>query len=221
VVVPAHNEQQLLPACLAALRTAATSVDTQLDIELIVVADSCDDATATIAEHAGAHVVPVDVRSVGRARVIGMDFALRRGTDGLWLATTDADSRVPRDWLAWQRRHALDGADLLVGAVTVTDWTPRPTHVRELFEAQYRRRVVGAVHGHVHGANLGVAAAAYRRLGGFAPLPHSEDHDLLARARRAGLRIVADATCPVDTSARRRSRAPNGFAAYLDTLTRH
>ena len=37
------------------------------------------------------------------------------------------------------------------------------------------------VHGHVHGANLGVRADAYWRVGGFRPLHVGEDVDLVSR----------------------------------------
>jgi hypothetical protein len=43
VVVPAHDEQTLLPACLAALRHAAEAVS--VPVHLLVVADACSDRT--------------------------------------------------------------------------------------------------------------------------------------------------------------------------------
>jgi glycosyltransferase involved in cell wall biosynthesis len=213
VVVPAHNEQALLPACLAALHVAAARVAAQT--EVIVVADACTDATAEIAAAAGARVVTVDAALVGRARAAGMAEALRHGTAGLWLATTDADSRVAPGWLGWHARHAARGAELLVGTVEVHDWAPWPVAVRDAYERRYRAAVAPAGHRHVHGANLGCAATAYAGLGGFAPVRHDEDRDLVSRADRAGLRVVRDGSCPVRTSARHAARAPAGFAAHL------
>ncbi|MET8260203.1 glycosyltransferase [Micromonospora sp. NPDC005553] len=215
VVVPAHDEQALLPDCLSALQAALH--DQPVRTELIVVADQCRDDTAAIAEQAGATVVEVAARNVGAARAAGFAHALRGGARGLWLATTDADSRVPRDWIDWHRHHARRGTDILAGTVTVTDWTPRGRWVRDRYEKRYRSGLHGSDHTHVHGANLGCTASAYADLDGFAPLAHGEDHDLVFRGRQAGLRVVADASCPVDTSARHHSRAPAGFARYLDT----
>jgi glycosyltransferase involved in cell wall biosynthesis len=208
VVVPAHNEQDLLPGCLAALRAGVLP-----PTEIIVVADACTDHTARIAAEAGAEVVTVTAGNVGRARAAGMAHALRHGGAGLWLATTDADSRVPPDWLAWHARHAALGTDLLVGTVAVSDWSPWPEAVRYAYERRYR-----TTRGHVHGANLGCAGEAYQGLGGFAGLDHDEDRDLVTRATRAGLRVRYDATCPVLTSARRTARAPSGFAAHLASV---
>jgi hypothetical protein len=49
VVVPARNEDILLPGCLAALRVTAAAVE--LSVHLLVVLDSCTDSTAEVAGH--------------------------------------------------------------------------------------------------------------------------------------------------------------------------
>jgi glycosyltransferase involved in cell wall biosynthesis len=211
VVVPAHDEQDLLPACLRSLHAASASAP--VPVEVIVVADACTDATAELASAAGAAVVTLTARNVGAARAAGMRHALRSGPGGLWLATTDADSRVPPDWLRWHLAHARAGADLLAGAVEVDDWSAWPPDLPARYEAGYR-----AVPAHAHGANLGLSASAYRLAGGFPPVRHSEDVALIARVRQAGGRIAADPSCPVVTSARPQGRAPHGFAAHLATL---
>lgn len=217
VVVPAHDERDLLPACLAALAVAAERV-APTAVEVVVVADACSDDTAALAAAAGAVVVTVHDRSVGHARAAGMAYALRGGPDGLWLATTDADSQVAPDWLAWQSRAADAGADLLIGTVEVDDWTPWPAAVRAVYEADYGRAVTGAGHSHVHGANLGCSARAYLAAGGFPAVDHDEDRALITRFLATGARVVTDSRCPVSTSARRTARAPLGFAGYLSGL---
>jgi glycosyltransferase involved in cell wall biosynthesis len=209
VVIPAHNEQTLLPSCLHSVLAAPAP----LPVEVIVVADACTDATAALASAAGATVVPVGARNVGRARAAGMRHALRNGPEGLWLATTDADSRVPVDWFRWHLAWARRGADLLAGTVTVEDWSSWPADVPIRYETRYRALAL-----HAHGANMGIAAPAYRRAGGFPSVRHSEDVALLTRVRRKRGHIVADASCPVVTSARPQSRAPHGFAAHLAAL---
>jgi glycosyltransferase involved in cell wall biosynthesis len=210
VVVPAHDERDLLPRCLAALRAATEPVPT----ELIVVADACLDDTAYLAAAAGAEVVAITARNVGEARAAGMRHALRHGPQGLWLATTDADSQVPPHWLSWHLTHAEAGADLLLGTVEVDGWEPWPLALRPAYQQLYR----AATAAHVHGANLGFSARTYVEVGGFGPLAHDEDRDLIARFRAAGARVVADPDCPVLTSSRPMARAPRGFAAYLSAL---
>jgi Glycosyl transferase family 2 len=216
VVVPAHDEQELLPHCLAALRIAVAG--SAAAVEVIVVADDCADATAQVAAAAGAAVVRVTAGNVGEARAAGMAYALRHGTTGLWLATTDADSRVGPGWLEWHARHAASGTEVLVGTVEVPDWSPWPVAVRHAYEQRYRAALTVSGHRHVHGANLGCGAAAYAGLGGFAGIRHDEDRDLVTRATAAGLRVVYDTASPVLTSARRSARAPAGFAAHLASV---
>jgi glycosyltransferase involved in cell wall biosynthesis len=210
VVIPAHNEEKLLPGCLRSVLACRAPVP----LEVIVVADACTDSSAELAAAGGATVVRVAARNVGRARAAGVEHALRSGPDGLWLATTDADSRVPPHWLRWHLQWGRRGADLLAGTVTVEDWSSWPADLPARYELRYRAPAL-----HAHGANMGFAATAYRVAGGFPAVRHSEDVALLTRVRQAGGRIVADSSCPVVTSARPLARAPHGFAAHLAALT--
>jgi glycosyltransferase involved in cell wall biosynthesis len=218
VVVPAHDEQELLPACLAALRRAADALG-RTPVEIVVVADDCRDRTAELAAASGAEVVTVAARNVGRARAAGVAHALRDGPDGLWVACTDADSRVGAGWLLWQLGHARAGAGLLLGTVEVDDWALWPPAMPARYEARYRRKITGAGHEHVHGANLGFSAETYRAAGGFPGRKVAEDRIFARRARAAGARVVSDPSCPVRTSSRALGRAGRGFAAYLSTLS--
>jgi hypothetical protein len=159
-------------------------------------------------------VLEVNHAAVGPARAAGCAAALD-GLAGLadeqiWLATTDADSEVPFDWLAYQTGGHAEGVGGWAGTVQVAEWDEQPAGAREWFDRLYRndRR-------HVHGANLGFTAAAYRDIGGFAGLACSEDHALYEALGQAGHRVVADGNAPVLTSARREGRAPGGFS---DTL---
>jgi glycosyltransferase involved in cell wall biosynthesis len=218
VVVPAHDEEELLPSCLDAVSRAALTVSPR-PVQIVVVADACTDGTAEVAHSRGAHVVTVDVRNVGAARAAGTAYAMRSGPEGLWLATTDADSRVPTGWLRSHRAHAKAGAELVVGTVTVDDWTPWPAGLGERHDAHYRAGLTPGGHRHVHGANLGYTALAYAKAGGFAALPHDEDRDLVARMTKLGARVVRDPDLPVVTSSRPAARAPGGFATFLSSLT--
>jgi hypothetical protein len=136
--------------------------------------------------------------------------------EAVWLATTDADTLVPPGWLAQQRAYALSGWDAVVGTVTVADWSQYPAEVPRLFQERYDRWQ--GVHPHVHGANLGVRAAAYLSAGGFGTDTTAEDHALVDSLSGAGSRILRTTTVNVVTSARRRARAPQGFSHLLSML---
>ena len=200
VVVPAHNEQERLAACLAALAGAM----------VVVVADACSDRTAEVARRCGADVVLVDARNVGVARAAGVRELLRRGAS--WMATTDADTLVPPGWLAIQLRFA-DRWDAVAGTVSVRDWGGHPPWR----PAVYARRYAGDA-SPVHGANLGFTADAYVAAGGFPPLPTGEDHALIEAMRTAGKRVLHTPKTNVITSARPHYRAPYGFGHLLSTL---
>ncbi|MDJ0463779.1 glycosyltransferase [Streptomyces sp. H27-C3] len=224
VVLPARNEQTLLPAALDAVRTAAQhpALDA-VQVLAVVAADCCTDATAAVARDAGALVVPVRFRNVGRARATAVCAALASlggGPDGVWIASTDADSTVPPDW-AFQLARAQEDWDAVVGTVSVDHWPPHKprlaAHYHHLYEASRPPTGCPWRHPHVHGANLGVAARAYTTAGGFPPLPLDEDHGLVAALERTGARILRTSNCPVTTSSRtrprtRRFRGPPGQA---------
>jgi glycosyltransferase involved in cell wall biosynthesis len=219
VVVPAHNEEALLPGCLASLRQAAERA--AIPVCLVVVADACTDQTARRAREAGVTVIEICARNVGAARAAGMRAVLRQmppaGPADVWLATTDADTLVPPGWLARQLSHAEQGWDAVLGTVTVADWADRPPHAADTFAAHYSHG--GGPHPHVHGANFGIRASAYLAAGGFPSLRTGEDHALLRALSAAGIAAKRAGDIAVQTSARRHARAPWGFSHLLGTLT--
>jgi glycosyltransferase involved in cell wall biosynthesis len=219
VVIPAHNEEDLLPACLAAVRHSARTV-TGLPVHIVVAADACTDRTADLARETGATVVEIGARSVGAAREAGMRevLGLTRSLDPeeVWLATTDADTMVPADWLVRQLGYAAAGWDAVVGTVTVTGWAEHPPEIPPLFYSHYA--TARGTHSHVHGANLGFRAGAYLAAGGFLSSPTAEDHALVDSLTAVGRRVLRTTEVSVVTSARRRARAPHGFSHLLSTL---
>jgi len=92
IVVPAYNEELLLPATLRALETAVAALG--LPAEIIVVDDGSTDRTADIARGLNACVVPVALRHISGARNAG-----GRSATGDLLVFVDADTIVPVDVL--------------------------------------------------------------------------------------------------------------------------
>ncbi len=223
VVVPARDEAPRLERCLRAIDRAAAAVDRP--VVAVLVLDSCTDDSATraaklrLALSLRLVVVTTRCAAAGAARAAGVQRLLELlGTPGTWLATTDADSAVPANWLAEQVRLAELGAAVVAGTVRVHDWEGRPTRVRQRAEQEYAVALAGTGHGHVHGANLGISADWYRRMGGFQPVACDEDVLLVAAARAAGATVAWADDIAVATSARSDARAPGGFAAYLNGL---
>lgn len=217
VVVPAHDEAVALPDCLASLRFAAQR--SPVPVRLMVVTDTCADTTEMLARRGGADVVEIAARNVGAARAAGFRYAITTaGTEParIWLATTDADSTVPPDWLSTQLRYAALGWEAMIGTVKLADWSCRPPQLPDIYLRRYG--VWNGEHPHVHGANLGFTAAAYLAAGGFPPLRSGEDHALVQALSACGRRVLRTSELPVLTSARSTPRAPRGFGHLLDTL---
>jgi glycosyltransferase involved in cell wall biosynthesis len=220
VVVPARDEELLLPGCLEALGRARTALWSRFPVRVhvVVVLDRCSDGSAdAVTRLPGAVAVSIDAGNVGRARAAGADLLTRleHGTrpSRVWLATTDADSVVPEDWLERQVELARSGAIAVVGTVAVTDWSGHQPEVREHWTASY---VAQDRHPHVHGANLGCTLEAYHRAGGFRPLAGDEDVALVAALGTQG--VVRTAAIPVRTSSRVAPRAAGGFGDHLRRL---
>lgn len=215
VAVPARDEEETLADCLASVLAAAAHVD--VPVTVVVVLDGCVDASAEIARgFAGVVVVERDHGNVGRARRDAVEAGLARSAcapERTWLAFTDADTVVPREWLRVQLAAART-ADVFVGAVVprLDDLDAARRH------AWTRSHPPGATLGHVHGANLGVRASAYIGVGGVLPLVVGEDVDLVARLRAEGRPVAESEQHPVLTSARLDGRAPDGYAAHLRAL---
>lgn len=211
VVIPAHNERNLLARCLRAAGVAAARhhAHSGEPVRILVVLDACTDGSDAVCAAFDVETIAIHARNVGLARALGAARLLDAGAR--WLAFTDADSTVAPDWLGQQL--ALD-ADAVCGPVDVDDWSAHSQHTRDAFA---RRYCAADGHRHVHGANLGVRASAYRRAGGFEPLECAEDVALVCALLATGAYVVWSARPRVVTSGRRIARVRGGFA---DTLAR-
>lgn len=207
VVVPAHNEKGLIGLTLASLQMAATHPSLHGEsVEIVVVLDSCTDGTEDEVASFPVKILTIQACNVGISRGFGADHLLARGAR--WLAFTDADTVVAGDWLVAQLKL---GADAVCGSIGITDWGIHgddAAYLRNDFEINYRD-VDG--HAHIHGANLGVSAAAYQQAGGFLPLTCHEDVALVNRLRQEQVKLVFSAAPRVWTSARINSKARGGF----------
>jgi cellulose synthase/poly-beta-1,6-N-acetylglucosamine synthase-like glycosyltransferase len=214
VIVPAHNEEDLLPGCLAALEVAAAR--SPVRVRTIVVLDACEDASERICRKRRVEVALSEGRNVGLARSIGSALALSKEAclRRVWLAHTDADTRVGPDWLVDQIELANGGADVVLGVVRLADVS---ADEHRAFRSAYLRRIrADGTHDHIHGANLGVRASAYRQAGGFPSEVAHEDRVLVRRLQALpGVNLVRDVHLSVDTSSRLAGRCQEGFAATL------
>lgn len=195
VVIPAYNEALMLPLCLQAV----TSQDYMGEVEVIVVDNCSTDATAKIARSFNAKVIKETKRGVVYARIAGFKAAKHE-----IIASTDADTIVPYDWLI-QIEKALRNKKYagVVGTYTLYNVNTLSKKIVKLLVPVFRTgdRLLGA---HFAGANFAVRKAAYEEIGGFdTKFVTGEDLDLSYRLRKKGYKLKVAYHIKVLTSARR------------------
>ena len=229
VVVPVHNEECLISAALDSIDLAIQHLhNSRATLGIAVVLDKCSDRSIELVADwrrrntqfrcpDRVEVVELEAGNVGSARRVGCEALLTLWSDvppeEIWLATTDADSEVPPDWVSAQIRMRNEGAQVWIGAVDVRDWSGRALGTAEAWRNQYETEQLP-----VHGANLGIDAATYLAADGFADLETGEDRELVDKAVRLGAVIRHDPYVQVVTSSRREARAPRGFAHALTAI---
>ncbi|HNV68354.1 MAG TPA: glycosyltransferase [Candidatus Ozemobacteraceae bacterium] len=158
IIVPAFNEERLLPACLKAIDAArAKFTDLGWDSEVIVCNNNSTDRTGEVAEKLGARVVFEPVNRISTARNAGA-----RAARGDWLVFVDADSEPPPGLFQAVARHIRCGKAIGGGALMrFPDKTPIGELSLILWNWCSRLWRLGA------GAFLFVEAAAFQAIGGF------------------------------------------------------
>lgn len=173
--IPAHNEERLIPATLAAIGAAAREL--ALDYEVVVADDASTDATREAACAAGARVVRIDRRQISAAR-----NAAARAARGDVLIFVDADTRVHAAAVAQALRLLAAGC---VGGGAIPRFEGRvpvwATVMVWCFLGPYR------LAGFAAGAFMFCRREAFERSGGFdEALFAGEEVDFALRLRRLG-----------------------------------
>jgi rSAM/selenodomain-associated transferase 2 len=184
IIIPALNEAPSIGPALDAVSQLSGSV------EVIVVDGGSDDDTREIARARGAKVIASE-----RGRGAQMNRGAGAAQGGL-LWFLHADTIVPAD--AVERIvQALDDPKVIAGNFRVRfDGPGRAPRFMTWLYRQLRR--IGLCYGD---SAIFVRSEAYRRAGGFKPVPIFEDVDVLRELRKVGGIVHVPAT--VVTSSRR------------------
>lgn len=112
IVIPTKNNEDIIDKCLSSIQ----NIDYPKDkMEVIIVDGHSSDNTVEIAEKFGARIIYENVGTRGGACNIGV-----RSAKGEFIAFTDADCVVPKDWLKNLIKH-FDREDIAsVGGPNVT-----------------------------------------------------------------------------------------------------
>lgn len=188
-VVPAYNEETLLPACLAAIRA---EIDRSgCAAEVIVVNNASTDRTADVAAGTqGVTLVHEPRKGLVQARRAGYEVAT-----GTYIANIDADTLLPVGWI--DRVLEMFAKDeKLVCLSGPYDYYDVPFRIRACARVFYligfctyafNKNVLG-VGSMVQGGNFVILREAMERIGGFndAFQFYGEDTDIASRMSKIG-----------------------------------
>jgi len=210
IVIPAHNEEQHLSACLQSIQQAVQLMGHE-QVEILVVLDSCTDQSHAIVESHQVNWIECNYACVGKARDFGIRHLIQQGVT--WVACTDADSIVDPDWLLCQMHH--QPTDAICGIVVLDNLNHLSAPQQQKYLAHYQDSMG---HQHIHGANLSFSVDAYLQAGGFEPIPCHEDVSLIQKFMTQYSKITWSNLVRVTTSSRLNGRAPQGLSHFLKQL---
>lgn len=196
VIVSAFNEEKYLPRCLASLSQQTYPKD---QFQVTVVDNNSTDKTLAIAKKYEARVISEQKQ--------GYVFALKRGMDeakGDIIAVTDADCKVPKDWL--QKIATTFSNENVVGLTGLSTLDVKSKTVESLTKVLYHFFLKGTFsinRPNMSGSNCAIRKNAYREMGTIdTNFTMSADVDLGIRLKKHG-KVIYLEDLIVSTSARR------------------
>ncbi len=205
-VIPAHNEEFTLGACLDSIMRELAATDHRYDAEIIVVNNASGDRTRTVAlRYPGVHVVDEPQKGLVKARARGF-----RESTGDIVANIDADTLLPPGWLARVFYEFERDTNLacLTGPLVYYDLSPARQLLVRIFcwlafitHIIFRTLGIGAW---VQGGNFILRRDAWERAGGFDTSIdfYGEDTDVARRIVRQG-KVKFMFRLPIYSSGRR------------------
>lgn len=188
VVVPAFNEQELIGSCLDCLLNQTIDIE---NYEIVVIDNNSTDLTAKIALDKGVRVEKEQKK--------GYVHAIRKGIEVSqteFIAFTDADCRVPHDWLAKILTNFSDSTQVVAVGGKLAFYDLNPIINRSFQALLYFNKALP-------GNNMAVRREALEQIGGIDPkINLTVDYWLTLKLRRVGRNII-DKSLIVKTSGRR------------------
>lgn len=196
LVIPAHNEQDFLPATLEAAKSACQA--TGRPWEIIVVNDSSTDNTSQVAREFDVHVIDVQLRNIGAVRNAGAKIARYPR-----LVFLDADTIVHPETLE-NAMQAMDKGAVGGGALVDLEPVPRelPGRASKILLFQMLRFVWFRIFGWAAGCFVFCERDLFFECGGFPEQYFAAEEMFLSRQlKRRGKFVIVRP--PMVTSARK------------------
>lgn len=205
IIIPAFNEEELLPKCLESLRNQ----DYEGDYEVIVVDDGSTDNTSRIAKKFGARVISCAKRGIIYARQTGIYAAT-----GEIIVQADGDTIYPQDWLIRIAQHFSSHPEVVAIAGNFIYADP-PYWAKIEYGLRNAVNALSIIFGggllFVSGANFSFRREAFLKVGGYKEETLSPDqYGICARLSRVG-KVLYDKTLSVSTSSRRVQKAESSL----------
>jgi glycosyltransferase involved in cell wall biosynthesis len=177
-IIPAYNEEKLLPTCLRSVEESLRETSfPDLSAEIIVADNNSTDATAYLAEAAGARVVFEPINQISRARNAGA-----RAATGDWIIFIDADCELSPGLL--KDLIGLIEAGKYVGCGSVVAMQDMPLWAKLILWLWTRISLIGNL---AAGSFVACRADAFHAIGGFSTdLYAAEEIDFSRRLKRHG-----------------------------------
>jgi glycosyltransferase involved in cell wall biosynthesis len=205
VVVPTYEEEKSIESFL---RQFENQTIPRPDFEIIVVDGDSKDRTRMIAEKYADKVIVQESDGIGGARNDGVKTA-----NAPFIATTDADIRLPDRWLEIMLKHFEKDDDVV--AVVGPDGPIEKTWKSRLVYFFLRNTIYLATFFGLYttgGTNSGFRKSAFSEVGGYRSMPHSDDVEIGFRLMKVG-KMVYDKDLFVELSVRRMEKD-----GYVNTL---
>lgn len=215
VVIPAYNEAAHIGQCLDAF-----VAQTHKPFEVIVVDNGSTDTTAAVGtryrKKLPLRIVTEKRKGRGAARAAGF-----RAARGSIILSTDADTVVPKHWVAtFMRCFGQRSVIAVTGTMKIADGPPFVNGLVS-WGQPLSMHIYRLLFGHywLSGFNFGIRKETYHQAGGFNPrLNVQEDIELSFRVARQG-RIMFLSHVPVTCSGRRfHGGLLKGLVQYIQTF---
>lgn len=239
VAIPVRDEAEHIGICLNAIDAQEGAAPGEIGVVLLL--NNSSDGTEGIVRELGPRLrYPLRIVEInspeanaGWARRGAMNGAAEWleevGAKGGIILTTDADSRVPPNWIAVNARIIAAGADGVAGQIALDEADeaalPAALRARGFLEETYERLLTELnaridperndpwpTHWTQSGASLAVTLAAYRHVDGMPAIALGDDRAFISRLRAANLVVRHTPEIVVATSGRLVGRAKGGVA---------
>lgn len=205
VVVPAYNEQILIEGCLDSLLEQTLNRE---KFEIIVIDNNSTDLTAKIAMDKGIRVEKEAEK--------GYVHALRRGIEICqteYIAFTDADCIVPRDWLEKILKHFGESIQIVGVGGKLAFYDIQPIVDKTFRSILYLNKALP-------GNNMAIRREALIKIGGVDPNVNlTVDYWITLKLRKVG-KLIIDRSLVVKTSGRRfRSSFDSDIRYFINMMS--